>query len=415
MLKTHQVGLEALADTEVQAPLPSAHICMHVVGNVATDERVLREASALQLAGYTLSIVDLGYRGRDPRQEEIRGSQVQHILLSADFAKTRFKKHALFRVASIFLRSTWRLLMTPADVYHAHDVIALPACYLAAVLRGKPLVFDAHELPFFQSQRWVNTLMNRLLTKMIQRCAAVVTVSLPIAQEIRRRYHPTQVELVRNMLTYRPYVPSDRLRQYLALPPNTRIALYQGNIQADRHPELLVQVARLLEPQNVIVLLGKGIGNAVPELERLIAREGVGERIKIIPPVSYADLLDWTASADLGLILYAPEHSLNVRMCLPNKLFEYLMAGLPVLATPLEAVADLLNTYEVGRVVESQEPDCIAAVLNRLLADEPSLTAMRINALNAVREELCWERERQHLIYLYHEIADASGVALSNS
>jgi hypothetical protein len=66
----------------------------------------------------------------------------------------------------------------------------------------------------------------------------------------------------------------------------------------------------------------------------------------------------------------------------------------------------MLNTYHVGRVVDSLEPGEIAAALNQLLANDALLTSMRINALNAVREELCWERERQHLVYLYHEVVE---------
>jgi glycosyltransferase involved in cell wall biosynthesis len=357
-----------------------------------------------------MTIIDIECRGQRPVQEEIRGCLVRHILLPADFASTRFKKFGLLRVASIFLRSTCRLLMTPAEVYHAHDVPALPACYIAAVLRGKPLLFDAHELPLAElrlTSPRLRTLCTRLLRKMILRCAGVITVSPPIAREIRRQYHAFQVALVRNMLAYRPYTPSNRLRQHLDLPPHIRIALYQGNIQADRHPALLVQAARLLDPQNVIVLMGKGIGSTVADLEALIAQEGVGERIKIIPPVPYEEMLSWTTSADVGLIIYAPDHSPNVRMCLPNKLFEYLMAGLPILATPLDAIAEVLTTYTVGHIVESLEPEKIAAALNDFLADEAALAAMRINALNAVRAELCWERECQHLVYLYHEIAQA--------
>ncbi len=254
------------------------------------------------------------------------------------------------------------------------------------------------------SQSWSGRLFGSLLQKLLLRCAGVITVSAPIAQEIRKQYHVPQVTLVRNMLAYKPYLPSDRLHHYLGLSANTRIALYQGNIQADRHPTLLVQVAKLLDPQNIIVLMGKGIGSAIPDLEALIAQEKVGDRIKIIPPVPYEDLLSWTASADLGLIVYDPDHSPNVRMCLPNKLFEYLMAGLPVLATPLEAVADLLKTYNVGRIVESLEAAQIANALNLLLADDALRTTMHMNALTAVREELCWEHERQHLVYLYHEV-----------
>jgi glycosyltransferase involved in cell wall biosynthesis len=91
-------------------------------------------------------------------------------------------------------------------------------------------------------------------------------------------------------------------------------------------------------------------------------------------------------------------------MSLPNKLFEYLMAGLPVLSTPLEAIADISQRYDVGRVAPSLDPADIAAALNALLADQDALEHMRRNALAAVQNDLCWEKEQQRLIQLYQRI-----------
>jgi len=150
--------------------------------------------------------------------------------------------------------------------------------------------------------------------------------------------------------------------------------------------------------------MGKGFGETVAELEALAVKEGVADRVKIIPPVPYAELLEWTASADIGLAVFSPDYSLSVRWCLPNKLFEYLMAGLPVLATSLDAVADLLKSYDVGQVVPSFTPVDIAAAINAMLADHAALDRMRRNALKAVRGDLCWEKERQRLIRLYRDI-----------
>src|SRR5205823_11753156 len=150
-----------------------------------------------------------------------------------------------------------------------------------------------------------------------------------------------------------------------------------------------------LEQNKVIVLMGKGIGSTSVELEALASREGIADRVKILPPVPYEELLEWTASADIGLIVYSPDQSLNVKMCLPNKLFEYLMVGLPVLATPLDAVTDILRSYNVGRVVPSLNPEDIGVAINEMLAEQDTLASMRRNALEAVQHDLCWEKESQ--------------------
>lgn len=201
-----------------------------------------------------------------------------------------------------------------------------------------------------------------LLARILSSCAGTITVSSPITQEICTRYHTSEITLVRNVPVYQAVSKSNRLRQHLGLGQEVRIALYQGNLQPDRGLDHLIRAAAYLERDIVIVLLGKEIGDTLTQLETLIANEGVTDRVKILPPVPYAELLDWTASADMGLIIYSPGQSLNVQMCLPNKLFEYLMAGLPVLASPIGRLVaphacwlaytleqfKILNTHTIG-------------------------------------------------------------------
>src|SRR5215470_15409312 len=106
-------------------------------------------------------------------------------------------------------------------------------------------------------------------------------------------------------------------------------------------------------------------------------------KLNLRPLLRVNELLDWTASADIGLMIYPPEYSLNVQMMLPNKLFEFLMAGLPVLASQLDAVEEIIRAYAVGRVVTSLAPIDIATTIDAILADRAALTRMRCNALKA--------------------------------
>jgi glycosyltransferase involved in cell wall biosynthesis len=397
---------------ETTAALSPILVCMHVLGTASTDPRVMRAATALVKSGYAVTLVDIADKADCQSEEDIRGICMKHVLVSRSFLSTRFDKWALLRVALLFVRSTLRVLQTPADIYHAHDVSALPACYIAARLYHKPIIYDAHEMPLFErplsemgrSRRLLHKLLGVLLAHIVPRCAGIITVSPPIVEEIRFRYGVPEVTLIRSVPEYRAVAKSDRLRQCLGLKPEMRIALYQGYLQPNRGLDRLVRAAAFLERDIVIVMMGANRGTTQAQLEALISSERVSDRVKILPPVPFAELLDWTASADIGLNVASPDYSLNVRYFLPNKLFEYLMAGLPVLTSPLEAMVDVIKRYDVGQVLHSLTPAEIGEAINRMLAHPVDLARMRNNALDATRNEFYWEKESLRLIHLYQGV-----------
>jgi glycosyltransferase involved in cell wall biosynthesis len=387
--------------------VPSSHpirVCMHVLEMARTDNRVMREAMALAQAGFAVSIIDVEADPTVPLEEEIQGIPVRHISMPSWYAPTRFKPWFLIKLTQLFLRSVFRLIQVKADMYHAHDETALLPCFIAARLYRKPLIFDAHELPLSEPSvtRWrkLTSLSRHLLIGMVSRCASVITVSSPIAEELYKRYYAKKVILVRNVPPYRVVPKSDTLRQYLGLSSDIQIALYQGNIQSDRGLYKLVNAAGFLNQNIIIVIMGKGPSAITSQLKSLITKTGMADRVKLIPPAPYEELLNWTASADIGLITYTMDHSLNIRWCLPNKLFEYLMAGLPILSSQLDAVTEVIKTYHVGQIVTSLESVNIATTINAMLANRFELNQMRSNCLQAA-QKLCWEEERQHLICLY--------------
>src|SRR5579885_2476164 len=232
------------------------NVCMHVRGVVRTDNRVLREATALAEAGYTVSVVDVEDDLHRPVAEDISGIHVRHIIKPHWLVPVHFKPLRLARAVQKFLYSTFVLMQMPADIYHAHDVNALPACYVAACCRRKPLIFDAHELPLHGIEGKGNPFLTALiwlLAQMISRCAGVITVSTPIEQEIYRQYRASKVTLVRNVPVYQAVPKKDCLRQFLGLGSDVRLALYQGNLQDDRELDRLIRAAKFLEPDVVIV------------------------------------------------------------------------------------------------------------------------------------------------------------------
>lgn len=388
----------------------SLHVCMHVVRNAQSDIRLQRNATTLTAAGCQVTVLDVTAPVHQPL--EASTYQVKHIGVGQRFELTRFERHGWLKASSVFVRATIALLKQSADIYHACELTALPACYIAASLRRKPLIFEAYELPLQdmppaampKSRRFFYAIMKGCLRYMLPRCAAVIAVSPPIVEELQRRYRIPQIILLRNLPLYRTCEKTDNLRQHLGLSSRMRIALYQGNIQPDRGLERLVRAGAYLEPEHVIVIMGQNVGTTRTELKQLIMLQQVDAHIKIIPAVPYNVLLEWTSSADIGLTIIPLDYTRNMRMCLPNKLFEYIQAGLPVLSSPLEAVREILTTYDVGCVVRSMDPADVGKAINTMLSNSAELARMQTNALQAARQDLCWEKEGLKLLRLYQQL-----------
>lgn len=401
------INSEGIDDT---INVPPVKVCMHVLKIARAEGRVMRDAIAFVGAGFAVTIIDVESEWARPAEEYIQDIHLKHIITSNWLTSRRFEPWFFLIAVWTFIRSIWRLLRESVDIYHASELTALPACYIAAKLRRKPLVFEAHELHFpvpetnLSFWRRLGGILIRFLVMILPRCAGVIVPSPPIAQEMRERYHVSEIIVIRGVPPYRAVSKSDRLRQHLGLDPHIRIALYQGGLQRNRGLDRLVYAAHFLESNSVIVLMGPDTGNTRAELEGLIASEGVSAQVKIIPPVPYEELLDWTSSADIGLTIFPLDYSLSIRLCLPQKLFEYLMAGLPVLTSQLDAVAELVKVYDVGQVVSSLAPGDIGSAINAILADHKALARMRHNALETAQHELHWEKESQKLIRFYLDI-----------
>nr|BBH95692.1 glycosyl transferase [Thermogemmatispora argillosa] len=374
----------------------------------AGDARLWRTATALKQAGLQITVVDIVGSPSSPPQELRQGITLKHIIMPAWFVSARFKPWFLVKLLRANVLAALHLLREEADIYHSFVEHALPAAYVAAKLRHKPLIFDSPELPLSDRavQRWPRLLAiaRRVLRYLIRRSQGVIAVSPPIVAFIEREYGGQHVTLLRNVPPYRQVERTNLLREKLGLSPNVRIALYQGNLQENRGLDLLVRAAPFLEPDVVIVMLGAAREPTHQKLKQLIGELGVEERVRLLPPVPYEELLSWTASADLGLTLFPPDYSLSIRYCLPNKFFEYLMAGLPVLSSQLDVIAELIRTHHVGVVEASRDPAIVAATINRVIHDDKALEEMRQNALKLAKNEFNWNREQVHLFELYQAL-----------
>ncbi len=303
-------------------------------------------------------------------------------------------------------------LAPAADVCHAHDLPTLPAAIRAADRDGGAVVYDSHEV-FAESglnarrPAAVRGEIRRTERRLAAQASALVTVNDALASTLGPALGASRVVVVRNCPPRwsPPEPPERRIHAALGLPPSARVVLYHGGLVPERGAEQLLGAAPLLPAGAVVVLMGYG-----PLRGALAARcrePGLAGRAFVLPAVPPAELLAWVAGADVAAAPIQPT-TLNHRLSTPNKLFEALAAGVPVVASDLPAMRAVVAgdpAGPLGAVCDPADPASIAAAVSGVLALPPDdYAALRARCLAAARERHSWESEAGRLLGLYGEL-----------
>lgn len=368
-------------------------IVFALTGDVRRNSRALKQLRALTTLGATVDVYTLGAPGASEALEEnIR----LHFLSRASGSGPGFfaRNHRTFREAT---RSA------QARVYHASDLYNLPAMHAAARRQGGTLVYDARELyPYVASTAGrpaVRGFWRMVEGYYIRRADAVFTVSESIADQHVAMYGVPRSTVLYNAPPLRPVEPSTALRDLTGVPDETVVLLHQGQIQKDRGCLLLADAMRDVQGA-VLVFLGSG--PLKPDLQKYVEAAVLGDRVCFLDPVPPDDLLPVTASADVGLTLLE-DTCLNHRFALPNKLFEYLMAGLPVLASDLPEIRGVVMGFEVGTVVDPADRAALVKRIQQMVDDKQARQRWRANAPH-VFETFNWESASQRFIQIYQAL-----------
>lgn len=244
----------------------------------------------------------------------------------------------------------------PALVWiHAPQLLAHPLTALLRFLRV-PIVYHAHELYDRETHgpriRW----------------ARLVLCPEPERAKIIRHWMApdAQILVLPNTRFAGSVQPANRLRPLLG---NRIVCIYQGLIAARRHLTQLIDAMALVPDGVGLAIIGSGDPADIEACDRRIAEKNLSARVHRIPHVSIEEILSLTADADIGILFYDPAHSLNNRLCAPNKLFEYMMIGLPMIGTECPGLHSFLGQLQLGELVDSSDPAAIAAAIRRLAAD----------------------------------------------
>jgi len=322
--------------------------------------------------------------------------------LNRPYKTKRFKlwinKGGLF-YANLNIRLFFYLLFSKYDRIHANDLDTLLPAYLISKLRKKPLVYDTHEIftevPEIQG-RWVKKVWVFLENKLFPKLKYIITVNHSIADFYQQKFNRKDILVIRNIPEKKSVVKT-KSKSDLDLPFDRFIIIVQGSgINIDRGIE---EVVLSLKKLNQILLLIVGSGDAIPKLKKMTSIEKLEGKVKFIARLPYEQMMQYTMNANLGISVDKPT-SLNYEFSLPNKIFDYIRAGIPLLVSDLIEVVAVVKEYKIGLIIKDVDPVEIAQAVQKF-QDKVEAPDVLSENLKKASAELNWENDAKVLEKIY--------------
>jgi glycosyltransferase involved in cell wall biosynthesis len=399
-------------------PGEQPRIVMLVCSYLPVDPRVEREAKALVASGFEVTVICPEWSPPAPVPDW--GPHITIRIIPSNGPLHYFDQYFPYVYDERLLEAA---LAEDAWAYHGHDLnTALPAL-VAAMKKRVPCVCDFHEWyaenvtfnwttrvyePHPKMKRRIYELLEYVA---IHSASKVVTVCESIAELLEKQYRSRQkIEVIRNIPhlnrgnSVTRWFPMD-IRSELGLPRETRVLLYQGGVGPSRNLEPIIRAMAYVKSA-VFVIRGPAIDAFGAGYKKLAEECGCGDRVFWLPPVPASDVVLEARSADIGIWTLLSNVGLNFKLALPNKVFEYLAAGVPLLVADLPEARRIVDRYQVGLAFDPEDPRAIADAINRL-ADDPDMLAICRANIPLALQDMAADREWQKLVDLYRRFIPA--------
>jgi glycosyltransferase involved in cell wall biosynthesis len=300
----------------------------------------------------------------------------------------------------------FRILFTKSDIFWANDLDTLLPNILSARFKSKPVIYDSHELytegPSLVNRHFKKRIWEWVERLCIPRVTAMVTVNDAIKDFYEKKYHRA-VHVIRNV------PPIEKSRNIVAADlglHGRKVIIIQGaGLHKSRGVEELVLAMQFLDRSFCLIVAGTG--DALPLLKVYANDYDLQEKILFLDVVPYAQLISYTKSADLGIVPEKVGASPASNYTLPNKLFDYIHSGLPVLSTSAVEVEKIIRLYNIGCIINEHSPANIAESIRSVFNDRETLDRWKTNTKFAAAE-LCWEKEQVILIDLLQQVENGA-------
>jgi glycosyltransferase involved in cell wall biosynthesis len=297
--------------------------------------------------------------------------------------------------ANLNIRLFFYLICSRAQIILSNDLDTLPACFAVSRIRRRKLVFDSHELfpevPELVHRPKVRKIWMGLEKFLVPRVNYGLTVCDSIAEYYQKTYDVVFVT-IRNLARFR----YDHEFEGITGKKDKPVVLYQGALNLGRGLELAIESMQYLENAKLLIV---GNGDIKEKLTELADDLGLMGRVEFLARVPFEQLWPYTASAEVGISL-EEDLGLNYQYALPNKLFDYIQARIPVVVSDLPEMSSVVEHYRIGKILRERTPQKLAELIRESILARKKDKKL-ISDIELAARELCWEKEEDKLISLF--------------
>ena len=363
-----------------------------VINDLVTDNRVNKTCMALIECGYDVTLV---------------GRKLSNSLPIPNWSFKTIRFKMIFKKGPLFyfffnLRLFFVGLINKTDLFYANDLDTLAPMFLLSKLKKKPLIYDSHELfcevPELKASRIKKSIWQKLEGYIIPKLKTCITVNDSIAKIYEAKYN-VPFYIIRNISDFdQTFIPKSRVQ--LSLPEDKKIILLQGaGINVDRGAEELIDAMEFV--QNAVLYI-IGSGDVWENLkQKVLFNKSIQNKVVLINKLPKSELINYTFNADLGLSI-DKNSNLNYLYSLPNKIFDYIQAEIPILASRLPEIENIILHYKIGDFIDDHNPKTIANKLNEMLYSQQLSSYKKYLAI--AKKEITWKSEKEKLLTIIKNI-----------
>lgn len=358
-------------------------IVVSVISDLVTDQRVQKECNSLHKMGYDVLLI-----GR----KSDRTFLLQKLKYKTIRFQNPFKRGPLMYLA-FNVQLFFYLLFKKADILWANDLDTLLPNFIISRLKNIKLIYDSHEY-FTESvyKKRSRTIWEMLEKKLFPRLKNIITVNDSIKEVYENKYK-VPITVIRNV----PYQfkKNDDSKTNL-LPAGKKILVMQGmGLNENRGAEEAVLMMQYLTDDFNLYFIGSG--TILNKLRAMVKTHALESKVIFIDPLPYPEMMEYTTQCFLGLIFEKIDTSHEHLFALPNKFFDYIHAGVPVLSSKAVEIKSIIQKYTIGDFIDNFDPEQIAKKITKISADEETYDRWKLNTAQAA-SELNWESEEKILI-----------------